>query len=282
MSSSTSSSDNDSCNITFNPFSSINHYNYLAPSSFSTSKSPTPSSSDACEFQELFYNLDSLTPPTPEANHSVIFRCSSSEASSDLSSDSDELVSKVSSRPNLVVPPGKAPSRNIDSLSLETSPDLDIESGLVDADCAYADGGVTQEASELTKNCSSDKISGSKKPLKKHRPPTEPLISLDKDGLNNPLDKKLLHLKIIIHKQTFLHGMVDTGATISCISKDLIKKAKLFPTNNSLKVGLADRTKIVCPLSLENSPSLSVVPPSSPLSTFHRIHVSLVATFSKG
>ncbi|KAL0226585.1 hypothetical protein P9112_013909 [Eukaryota sp. TZLM1-RC] len=45
MSSSTSSSDNNSYNITLNPFSSINHYNYLTPSSSSSSRSPTPSSS---------------------------------------------------------------------------------------------------------------------------------------------------------------------------------------------------------------------------------------------
>ncbi|KAL0226586.1 hypothetical protein P9112_013910 [Eukaryota sp. TZLM1-RC] len=43
--------------------------------------------------------------------------------------------------------------------------------------------------------------------------------------------------------------MVDSGTTIYCISKDLIKKAKLFLTNASLEVGLADRTQLLYPLA---------------------------------
>ncbi|KAL0226870.1 hypothetical protein P9112_014194 [Eukaryota sp. TZLM1-RC] len=250
MFSSSSSSDNDLYSITLNPLYLINLYNYsTSPSSF---RSPTPSStfSDAQEFQELFDNLDSIAPPVPEANHALISYSPSSfsESSSDPMSDSNKLVSKVSSSSTHVVPPGKAPSRNIDSLSLKASPDLDTESGLVDADCAYADCGLTHDASELIKKRFKNKTQESKELFKQDDSSAEPMISLFKKELNKPVDMKLLHLKILVDEQTFLYGMVDTGATISCISKDLIKKTKLFPTNNSLEVGLADRTKVVCPL----------------------------------
>ncbi|KAL0208027.1 hypothetical protein P9112_010614 [Eukaryota sp. TZLM1-RC] len=251
ISSSSSSSDNDSYSITLNPFSSINQCNYST--SPSSSRSPTASStfSDAQEFQELFDNLDSIAPPVPEANHALISHSPSSfsDSSSDNMSDSNELVSKVSSSSTHVVPLGKAPSCKIDSLSLEASSDLDTESGLVDADCAYADGGVRHDASELTKKRSKNKTQESKELIKKNDPSAEPMISLFKKELNKPVDKKLLHLMIHVDSDTVLHGMVDTGATISCISNDLIQKTKLSPTNDSFEVELADRNKLVCPLA---------------------------------
>ncbi|KAL0215817.1 hypothetical protein P9112_008001 [Eukaryota sp. TZLM1-RC] len=250
MSSSSSSSDNDSYSVTLNPFSSINLYNYSTSPSTSRSSTPSLSFSEAQEFQELFDNLDSIAPPFSDTNHALIPRSPStySEPSSNPMSNSSESASKVSSSLSHVVPPGKAPSRNIDSLSLEANPDLDTESGLVDADCAYADGGVTHDASEFTKKRSKNETKGSKELIKKDDSLAKPMISIFEKELNKPVDKKLLHLKILVDEQTFLYGMVDTGATISCISEDLTKKAKLQPTNNSLEVGLADRTKVVCPL----------------------------------
>ncbi|KAL0226212.1 hypothetical protein P9112_013536 [Eukaryota sp. TZLM1-RC] len=67
--------------------------------------------------------------------------------------------------------------------------------------------------------------------------------------LNKPVDKKLLHLKIHVDSQTVLNGMVDTGATVSCISRDQLKQVRLKLTSKTLEVDLADETKLSCPLA---------------------------------
>ncbi|KAL0210002.1 hypothetical protein P9112_010086 [Eukaryota sp. TZLM1-RC] len=48
-----------------------------------------------------------------------------------------------------------------------------------------------------------------------------------------------------------LNGMVDTGATVSCISRNLLSNARLRLTNKTLEVDLADITTLSCPLVSE-------------------------------
>ncbi|KAL0209858.1 hypothetical protein P9112_009942 [Eukaryota sp. TZLM1-RC] len=91
---------------------------------------------------------------------------------------------------------------------------------MIDAYCARHHGGVTCEPLDSSlKNspdANSEKITG---PASTKNP--EPFISLTTKELNKPIDKKLLHLKIHVDSKTVLNEMVDTGATVSCINRDL-------------------------------------------------------------
>ncbi|KAL0209941.1 hypothetical protein P9112_010025 [Eukaryota sp. TZLM1-RC] len=189
------------------------------------------------DFQYLFNNLECITSSLAPRNNTLISPYSSPsdsgiDSSSDSSSEALEVVSKVDSD-NHLVPPGNAPSRQNGSLLLEASPDLSSEQGMIDADCARHDGGVTRGPLEShLQNSSKTKDSESigTAPAQSF----EPFVSLSAQELNKPLDKKLLHLKIYVDSQTMLNGMVDTGATL---------------TSKTLEVGLADKTKLSCPLA---------------------------------
>ncbi|KAL0207837.1 hypothetical protein P9112_010424 [Eukaryota sp. TZLM1-RC] len=204
------------------------------------------------DFQYLFNNLESITSSLAPRNNTLISPYPSPsdsgvDSSSDSSSEALEVVSKVDSD-NHMVPPGNAPSHQNGSLLLEASPDLSSEPGMIDADCARHDGGVTRGPSEShLQNSSKAKDSESIGTALARS--FEPFVSLSAQEPNKFLDKKLLHLKIYVDSQTMLNGMVDTGATVSCISHDLLKQAKLKLTSKTLEVGLADKTKLSCPLA---------------------------------
>ncbi|KAL0220028.1 hypothetical protein P9112_005681 [Eukaryota sp. TZLM1-RC] len=248
LSSSSSSSDNEPYNATLNPFSTINHSTY----SSSLHQHPAIIHQQTEDFQHLFNNLESITSALAPRNNALISPYPSPsdsglDSSSDSLSEAPEVVSKVDSNSHMV-PPGNAPSRQNGSLLLEASPDLSSEPGMIDADCARYDGGVTCGPMESHfQNSSKAKDS---EPLGTAPAQSfEPSVSLSAQELNKPLDKKLLHLKIYVDPQTMLNGMVDTGATVSCISHDLLKQAKLNLTTRTLEVGLADKTKLSCPLA---------------------------------
>ncbi|KAL0220130.1 hypothetical protein P9112_005783 [Eukaryota sp. TZLM1-RC] len=128
--------------VVLNPLTQIKRHNYCSSTSSSTALF------DAQEFQDLFDNLDTIcSEPEHRAyqNHTLI--SPAPPLSCDSSFDSAVEFEKIVSAINLgkdVVPPGKDFSRNIDSLTLEANPDLVTDSGLVYADCADADGGVTR------------------------------------------------------------------------------------------------------------------------------------------
>ncbi|KAL0214288.1 hypothetical protein P9112_006472 [Eukaryota sp. TZLM1-RC] len=247
-SSSSSSSDNEPYRATLNPFSTINHSTY----SSSLHQHSAMVHQQAEDFQHLFNNLESftsalasrdnaLTSPYPSPSDSGL------DSSSDSLSEAPEVVSKVDSNSHMV-PPGNAPSRQNGSLLLEASPDLSSEPGMIDADCARHDGGVTRGPLESHLQNSS-KAEDSESLRTAPAQSFEPFVSLSAQELNKPLDKKLLHLKIYVESQTMLNGMVDTGATVSCISHDLLKQAKLKLTSKTLEVGLSDKIKLSCPLA---------------------------------
>ncbi|KAL0214771.1 hypothetical protein P9112_006955 [Eukaryota sp. TZLM1-RC] len=174
-------------------------------------------------------------------------------SSSPSSSDSEPYRASLRSclplilESNLPLSLCNAPSHQNGFLLLDASPDLSTEPGMIDADCAHHDGGVTRGPLESYLQ----NFSKAKDPEPTGTAPalnSEPYVSFSAQELNQPIDKKLLHLKIHVDQYSVLNGMVETGATVSCISRDLLSKAKLSLTNKTLKVGLADRTKLSCPL----------------------------------
>ncbi|KAL0205621.1 hypothetical protein P9112_000928 [Eukaryota sp. TZLM1-RC] len=247
-SSSSSSSDTEPYRATLNSFSSINHSTYFPL----LHQHPAMAHQQAEDFQHLFNNLESITSALASRNDTHISPFlppsdSGIDSSFDSLSDTSEVVSKVDSN-NHMVPPGNAPFRKNGFLLLEASPDLSSEPGMIDADCARHDGGVTRGPLEShlqnSFRAKDPELTGTA-PAQN----AEPYVSLSAQELNKPVDMKLLHLKIYVDSQTMLNGMVDTGATVSCISRDLLKQARLKLTSKTLEVGLADKTKLSCPLA---------------------------------
>ncbi|KAL0205332.1 hypothetical protein P9112_000639 [Eukaryota sp. TZLM1-RC] len=158
-----------------------------------------------------------------------------------------------------LVPLGKAPGSSNKSLSLEANPDLDSDLEPVYADCAQHDGGVTELGSSFTKR-SNINHHDNKVPSTTTNPChssdcchasviiPNPKIFIPLKELNKPMDRKLLHLRIFAEKDQIIYGMIDTGTTISCIPRDLVKVARLKPTGSSLKLNSADNNSVECQL----------------------------------
>ncbi|KAL0218924.1 hypothetical protein P9112_004577 [Eukaryota sp. TZLM1-RC] len=268
-----SSESETSYNVTLNPL--INFDNYSDYSSASPS-SPLSlehfSDSDCFEFANLFENLDLITCPSYPSSDSESpakpsrLNSSSSFVSTPLSRVAKEASISDEFRPTTLrtdtsslVPLGKAPGSSNKSLSLEANPDLDSDYEPVHADCARHNSGVTGLGNSVTKRSNLNRHDN-KVPSTTTNPchPSDsshasvvipnPKITIPLKELNKPMDRKLLHLRIFAGKDQIIYGMIDTGATISCISRDLVKVARLKPTGSSLKLNLADNNSVECQL----------------------------------
>ncbi|KAL0219599.1 hypothetical protein P9112_005252 [Eukaryota sp. TZLM1-RC] len=147
----------------------------------------------------------------------------------------------------------KALRDNIHDFSPErASSHLDSDMALLDADCAKRPGPSDKNSSlEESSESSATESANTLAAAKVSAPAPACLIIPDKSKifftlkeLNQPMDKNLLHLKIFAKPDHFLYDMVDTGATVSCISEGLADVAKLHVENKTTSLSLADEKLI--------------------------------------
>ncbi|KAL0211450.1 hypothetical protein P9112_009748 [Eukaryota sp. TZLM1-RC] len=224
-------------------FPSFQDLTYVEPSKPQVAKQKTPSFPARCARNEVLKSSRAATMQDE--------RVSSCEASVVEKETDSSLTSSDSLETDLpqIHDQRKALRDNIHDFSLErASSHLDSDMALLDADCAQRPGpsdknSSLEESSESSITESANTLVAAK--ISAPAPacliiPDKSKISFTLKELNQPMDKNLLHLKIFTKPDHFLYGMVDTGATVSCISEELAEVAKLHIENQTTSLSLAD------------------------------------------
>ncbi|KAL0211240.1 hypothetical protein P9112_009538 [Eukaryota sp. TZLM1-RC] len=143
----------------------------------------------------------------------------------------------------------KAQGEAIHDFSLDgVSSNLDSDMAPIGADCVSRPGEVmvdldaedSQQSSEpeMLNTLYAAKVTSPAPTC--HVIPDRSRISFTYQELNKPMDKSLLHLKAYTKNHDILYGMVDTGASVSCISSKLVKNADLTVSDQTTFLSLAD------------------------------------------
>ncbi|KAL0223914.1 hypothetical protein P9112_003304 [Eukaryota sp. TZLM1-RC] len=224
-------------------FPSFQDLTYVEPSKPQIAKQKTPSFPARCARNEVLKSSRAATIQDE--------RVSSCEASVVEKVTDSSLTSRDSLETDLpqIHDQRKALMDNIHDFSLErASSHLDSDMALLDADCAQGPGPSDKNSSlEESSESSVTESANTLVAAKISAPAPACLIFPDKSKifftlkeLNQPMDKNLLHLKIFTKPDHFLYGMVDTGATVSCISEEIAEVAKLHIENQTTSLSLAD------------------------------------------